>query len=106
MLMHERTADFQHPLLALVLVLGNIPTYVLLGRLFFKTWQDFFDGVRSIGTVHYRFYMNRHGLRLPPSDREVNGLYAVLRLLLFVLTALACVGAEYRAIAWWMAWRA
>jgi hypothetical protein len=100
--MHQRTEDFHYPLLALVLVLGNIPTYVFLGRLFFKTWQDFFDCVRSIGLVHHRLYMNRHGIRLPPSEREVDGLYAVLKLLLFVLMSLACVGAEYRGIAWWL----
>jgi hypothetical protein len=100
--MHQRTEDFHDPLLALVLVLGNIPTYVFLGRLFFKTWQDFFDCVRSIGLVHHRLYMNRYGFRLPPSEREVDGLYSVLKLLLFVLMSLACVGAEYRGIAWWL----
>lgn len=98
--MHETPADFQHPLLALALLVGNIPVYILLGRLFFGSWQDLVDCVRGVAIVDRSFRLWYRPAQRPPPDREVDGLYAALRLLLFVLLSLACVGAEYRSLAW------
>ena len=100
--MHGKTPDFQYPLLlVLVLILANIPTYLFLGRVFFKGWRDFFDCVCSIGIVNYSLdmYGHRLGWRWAP-DREVHALYAVSRLLLFALGSISFVAAEYHAITW------
>jgi hypothetical protein len=99
--MHEQTPGLQHPLLTLALILGNIPTYIFLGRIFFKSGRDFFNCVCSINIVNYSLdmYRFRCGWRSPP-DREVDALYAVFRLLLFGLGSLTCVVAEYHLITW------
>lgn len=99
--MHEKPMDIQHPLLVLVLVLLNIPTYLFLGRVFFKGWRDFLSSVGSIPTFLYsqEMYSRRFGWR-PPPDGEVNALYAVMKLLLFVLGALACIAAQYHFVTW------
>lgn len=100
--MHVKATDFQFPLLlVLVLIVANIPTYIFLGRVFFKGWRDFFNCVLSIGIVNYslEMYGYRFGWRSPP-DREVDALYAVLRLLLFALGSLCCIAAEYHGIVW------
>lgn len=102
--MHARTSDFQYPLLlVLVLVLVNIPTYVLLGRVFFKGWRDFFNCVCSIGIANYSLDMYQRRFERSPPDREVDALSAVFRLLLFGLGSLSCLAAEYHVIVWLLA---
>lgn len=103
--MHGKATDFHFPLLlVLVLILANIPTYIFLGRIFFKGWRDFFDCVWSIGIVNYslQMYGYRFGWRSPP-DEEVDAMYAVLKLLVFGLVSLCCIAAEYHAIVWLLA---
>lgn len=103
--MHGETPDFQYPLLlVLVLSVANIPAYLLLGRVFFRGWRDFFNCVCSVGIVNYslEMYGRRLGWRWAP-DREVDALYAVLRLLAFGLGSISLVAAEYHAITWLLA---
>lgn len=99
--MHTQPPSFDHPRLLLVLAIANIPLYLVFGRMVFTSWQVFFSCLRSIGILEYARYLARE--RLEPReapDRQVDAFYEVMRLLLFVLGLLACIGAEYHLIAW------
>ncbi|CAM5459440.1 hypothetical protein [Rhodanobacter lindaniclasticus] len=99
--MHDQPPVFEHQLLLIALLLLNIPLYVFLWRAFFSGWRDFFDSLRGVGIINYSLdrYKHRVGWKWAP-EREVNALYPVLRLLLFVLGVLSGVAAEYHFGAW------
>lgn len=99
--MHDQPPVVEHPLLLITLLLLNIPLYVFLWRTFFSGWRDFFNSLLGVGIIDYslRRYPHRFGWKWAP-EREVNALYPVLRLLLFVLGVLSGVAAEYHFGAW------
>lgn len=102
--MQQKVVEFQYPSLVLLLVVINIPTYLVLGRFFFKGWRDFFNCIRSVGIVSYAIDVRqrRFGSR-PTRDEEADAMYPSFKLLLFVLGSLSCLGAEYHVIAWMLA---
>lgn len=99
--MPDQPVFCEHPLLLVALVVLNVPLYVVLWRTFFSGWQDFFNCLGGVGIIWYSIgrYQHRFGWKWAP-DQEVNALYPVLRLLLFVLGVISGMAAEYHFVVW------
>jgi hypothetical protein len=79
-------------MIVLILLAANLPTYFVLGWAFFGSWPRFFDDLWSVMT---KFLGNPiHG-----GEEWEEGWLAAMKLLLFVVSAAAVIGAEYWIVA-------
>jgi hypothetical protein len=96
-----QNGEFDHPQLVWILVIANIPLYIWFGRIFFDGFKGFFASLRGVSRVEGYSVRNEYQYqRSEPTDEEVDGFWAALRLLPFLMLSLACLGAEYHLIVW------
>jgi hypothetical protein len=72
-----------------VLGLVNLPSYLVLGWLFFGTWSNFVD------TIKVSFWSDEY-----PDEDAFDAMRASCKLLFFLVSAVALLFAEYQLGCW------